>query len=154
MSDKSDELRRINLYILRDIAGGTTAALAKMLDLNRGTLSTLLNGREITDLLATRIESAAKKPFGWLSTEQDVEQFPVYDTELVGLVFEKIHGHKGLLRAFTSSSAAEMAERFDMIYDICADPETRDTSLKVLFKLGGDNAAKNTGKNSPAKKKS
>ncbi len=149
MSDKTDEIRRLNLFILRDIAGGTTSDLAKMLSINRGTLSTLLNGREITDLLATRIESAAKKPFGWLSTEQDQEEFPIYDAILVKDVFEKICGHKAFLKQFKSANAKEMADLFDKTYQVCSDPEARDLPAKVLFKLiGGINEADNTSKNS------
>jgi len=148
-----DGIRRLNLFALMEEAGGSVTSLAKKTGIHRPALSALLNGKVISDGYARKLDQAFEKPFGWLSTDHEIEGTPAYNVEIVERVFGCIYGMKRLKDLYEELEVAGKADLFSKIYALYTDPEVRDLPLSTFYKMftGGINETTKSGKDIAAK---
>ncbi len=146
-----DDTRRENIYLLMAYDGDSVTTLAKKATVSRSTLSTMLNGKEISDKYARRIERVFNKDAGWLDTEQIDQDVPAFDKDVTKIVFNKIYTTKRLLRLYESVGYEGKADLFSKLFILFNDPAARELSINTLLTIiDGDN--KNEAKRGKATK--
>ncbi len=139
-----DGVRRNNMKVLMGYAGGTTTGLSEVTKINRSTLSSHLNGREISEKHARQIERAFDKSFGWLDSVHEVEEEPVFDVAVLKATISCIHSTKKIGALYERLGVDGKTDLFNKLYRLFLDPVARNLAPSTLLTLfeGIENEAK------------
>jgi len=130
-----DETRRENIYHLMSFDGDSVSSLAKKATVSRSTLSSMLNGKTISDKYARRIERVFDKDHGWLDIEHFDTEIPVYDKAVTLAVINCIYSNKRVLRLYDKAGKDGKADLFSKLFILFSDPAARELSISTLLSI-------------------
>ncbi len=130
-----DNIRRENMYLLRSVVGGSVGRFVLKVEANRTTISSMFNGRKITEKYARLIEKGFKKPVGWLDEEHSIDTEIQYDKEVIQYAFNCIYSVKAVGDLFERLEVEGKTDLFDKLYVLFTDPVARELAPSTLLNI-------------------
>lgn len=136
--EKLNQIRLKNLKTLMGAERATVSSFAKMVNMSRPRLSTIINGSSpMSSKYARKIESVMQQPLGWMDRDNHGPVIALYDAKVLHRALSVIYSSDDTLKAYNNMSIQAKAALLDKFYMLFTDPELYALSDDALHHLLG-----------------
>jgi len=131
------EIRLNNLFFLIGLTNDSVSELAVKSGVGRATLSSIKNGAPMLDNHARRLETAFKKPPGWMDVEHNEKDELFLDRSVISAVLSAIYTIDAIEKLYIQLSLDGKVDFIEQLYQLFSDPVAQQLSTKTLLHILG-----------------